>query len=92
MPQSPYQRNTFVYDANVPQGVQSPLVAGFMQLGQTTGEEFYFYLEFCFAQPRPGHFRLLSSTGSILPRDGTVVAPGNYTVITPGLPMRFSDI
>jgi len=90
MPQSPYPRNTFVYDANVPQGVQPPLVAGFMQLGQTTAEEFYYSLEFCFAQPPPGRYRLLSSDGNILPRDANIVAAGVYFVVTPGLSMSSS--
>jgi len=87
MSRSPNPRNTLVYDANVPQGAQALLVAGFNQLGRTTGAEFYFCLEFCFAEPRPGQFRLLSSTGMILPRDATIVPVGSYAVITPG----FSD-
>ena len=90
MPQSPNPRNTLVYDANVPQGAQPLLVAGFNQLGRTTGAEFYFCLEFCFAEPQPGQFRLLSSTGTILPRDGTIVPIGSYAVITPGFLMRNS--
>ena len=90
MPQSPYPRNTYVYDANVPQGLQPILVAGFMQLGHTTGEEFYFYLEICFAQPLPGQFRLLDSNGNVLPRDSTVVPLGAYAVIVPGCSTWFS--
>jgi hypothetical protein len=87
MPQSPYPRDTFVYDANVPTGNPPRLVAGFMQLGQTTGEEFYFFLEFCFSQPQPRQYRLMKPDGSILPRDGNIVAVGFYYVVTPGCPI-----
>ena len=89
MPPSPYPRNTFVYDANVPQGDRPLLVAGFMQLGRTTGEDVYFCLGLCFAQPRAGEYRLLSTTGTILPRDGTIVTPGTYSVVTAGFPLPF---
>jgi hypothetical protein len=89
MPQSSYPRNTFVYDAHVPQGVQPLLVAGFMQLGHTTGQEFYFYLEICFAEPRPGCFRLMNPTGNIVPRDGTIIVADNYYVVAAGLPLWF---
>jgi len=51
MPQGPYPRNSFVYDANAPQGDQPSLVAGFIQRGRTTGEEVCFCLGLCFAQP-----------------------------------------
>lgn len=84
MPQSSYPRNTWVYDANVPAGNQPRLVAGFMQLGQTTAEEFYFCLEFCVAQPCPQQYRLMNSDGTIVPRDGNVVVAGVYYVVTPG--------
>jgi len=92
MPQSPLPRNTFVYDANVPQGAQPQLVAGFNQLGRTTGGEFYFCLEFCFTQPQPGQFRLLSSIGMILPRDATIVPAGSYMVVTLGFPNAISHL
>src|SRR5271170_3941440 len=82
MPQSSYPRNTWVYDANVPAGNQPRLVAGFMQLGQTTAEEFYFCLEFCFTQPRPRQYRLMSSDGTIIPCDGNIVTAGVYYVVT----------
>jgi len=86
MPQSSYPCNTWVYDANVPPGIQPRLVAGFMQLGQTTAEEFYYYLEFCFARPPPRHYRLMFSDGMIVPRDANIVAAGIYYVVTPGHP------
>ena len=37
-----------------------------------------------------GEYRLLSSTaGTTLPRDGTIVTPGTYSVITAGFPLPF---
>ena len=45
MPLSGLPRNVFVYDANVPDGMEHTLVAGIFQFGQTTGAEFYFCLE-----------------------------------------------
>jgi len=92
MPQSPYPRDTFVYDANVPTGNPPRLVAGFMQLGQTTGEEFYFCLEFCFSQPQPRQYRLMKPDGSILPRDGNIVAVGFYYVVTPADPTAYITV
>ena len=82
MPQNQVPRNIFVYDANVAQGTPPILVAGFWQFGPTTAEEFYFNLEFCFQQPPPANFRLLHATGTVLSRDGTIVATGNYFVIS----------
>jgi len=64
-------------------------VAGLTQLGRTTGGEFYFCLELCFAQPESGQFRLMSSTETILPRDAMIVPLGSYMVVTPGFSMRF---
>jgi hypothetical protein len=64
----------------------SPSWPGLFNLGRRQGKSPIFYLEFCFTQPPAGHVLLLSSTVGILPRDGTVVTPGNYTVVTPGLP------
>src|SRR5437667_11908443 len=72
MRQSSYPCNTFVFDGNVPQGTRPHLVAGFMQLGRTTAEEFYYYLEFCIAQPPPREYRLLSADGIILLRHGNL--------------------
>src|SRR5208282_3826441 len=85
MPQSGLPRNVFVYDANVPKDTDPILVAGFMQLGRTTGGEFYFCLEFCFTQPQSSQFRLMASDGTILSRDSTIVPAGNYFVVSPGL-------
>ena len=82
MPQSQYLRNIFVYDGNVPQGTAPKLVAGFMQFGRTTGSEFYFCLEFCFEEPRPSSFQLMTADGTVLPRDATIVTIGNYYVVT----------
>jgi len=76
-------RNVFVYDANMPKGTQPTLVAGFMQLGHTTGTEFYFCVEFCFTEPEPSRFRLINGDGNILPRDATIVPTGNYFVVSP---------
>jgi hypothetical protein len=85
MPQSQYPRNLFVYDANVPSGTDSILVGGGMQLGSTTAQEFYSWLQFCFSDPSYGHFRLMGQDGAILPQDAALVQPGNYLVVSEGL-------
>ena len=83
MPQSQFPRNVFVHDANVPQNTNAVLVAGFCQFGQTTGDGFYFCLEFCFQEPVASGFRLMGTDGVILPRDLTIVPIGSYYVVTP---------
>jgi hypothetical protein len=82
MPQARLPRNVFVYDANVPDGVDPTLVGGMYQFGPTTGGEFYFCLEFCFRLPQPSTFRLMAEDGIILPRDATPVRTGTYTVVS----------
>jgi hypothetical protein len=82
MPQSQNPRNIFVYDANVPEGTQRVLLAGCMQLGQTTAGQLYDCLEICFAEPRPSQFRVMGYNGNILVRDIAIVLAGNYYVVT----------
>jgi len=87
--QSQYPRNVFVYDANVPQSAEPILVGGMMQLGPTTGQEFYSCLQLCFSDPSDGQFALLHELGLVLPCDNTMVLPGNYFVIAPGFLLLF---
>jgi len=82
--QSQYPRNVSVFDANVPQLTQPVLVGGMMQLGSTTGQEFYFCLQLCFSAPRNGQFTLLHDSGLVLPCDNTMVPIGNYFVVAQG--------
>jgi len=82
--QSQYPRNVSVYNANVPQPAEPILVGGMMQLGPTTGQEFYFCLQLCFSSPRDGRFALLHQNGFVLPCDNTPVLPGNYFVVAQG--------
>lgn len=82
MPLSPFPRNVFVYDDNVPEGTSPILVAGFNQYGSTSAGEFYFCLEFCFQHPQPSKFRLIHENNVILPRDATIVPVGRYSVIS----------
>lgn len=82
MPQSRFPRNVFVYDCNFAEPA-SVLVAGFFQFGQTTADEFYFYLEVCFQEPQASQFRLMDVNGVLMPRDHTIVATGSYYVVSP---------
>jgi hypothetical protein len=82
MPRSGLSRNVTVHDANVPTDAESILVGGMIQLGHTTGAEFYSCLEFCFQEPQPFTFQLLSTDGILLPRDSTLVRIGSYTVVS----------
>jgi hypothetical protein len=84
MPQSGRPRNVYVYDANLPPGTPYIIVAGFWQYGNTTASEFYFNLQLCFQQPPPGQFRLMNQAGVVLARNETIVAEGNYFVLSPG--------
>ena len=83
MPQSGLPRNVHVYDDS---GDVRVLVAGFMQLGQTTTAEFCLCLEICFQQPAASNFRLCDADGTVLRRDnaGLIVPLGEYYVISPG--------
>lgn len=90
MPQSAVPRNVFVFDANVPAGAEPSLVGGMFQFGQTTGVDFYLCLEICFHLPEQATFRLKAADGIILPRDGTPVRTGSYTVVTLGKYPPFS--
>jgi hypothetical protein len=85
MPQSSLPRNVEVYDAS--DSANPILVAGLMQLGQTTTAEFYFCLEICFQQPTASNFRLCAADGTILSRASpwTIVPICNYFVISVGM-------
>ena len=84
MPQINLPRNVNVYDNF---GQAPVLVAGFMQLGHTTTEEFYASLEICFQQPTASNFRLCIADGTVLSRaDAAALVPlGDYYVISTGM-------
>jgi hypothetical protein len=66
------KRNVFVYDGRVMLLDDPILVAGMEQLGHTTAEDFYCYLEMCFEVPRPGQFLLKLDEMVVLPRDDAI--------------------
>lgn len=92
MPQSGLPRNVFVYDANVPDGMEHTLVAGMFQFGQTTGAEFYYCLEIVFLVPQPSSFRLMAADGIILQRNGVPVRTGTYTVVTSSMAINLDFV
>ena len=81
MPQNVLPRNVHIYDNS---GDARVLVAGFMQLGLTTTQEFYRCLEICFQQPPASNFRICHADGTVLSRDnaGLIVPLGEYYVIS----------
>ena len=85
MPQSGLTHNVFVYDANVPEDTEAILVGGMLQFGHTTGAEFYFCVEVCSREREPSTFQLLATDAILLPRDGTLVRTGSYTVVSTGI-------
>jgi len=79
------KRNVFVYDGRVMLLDDPILVAGMEQLGHTTAEDFYCYLEMCFEVPRPGQFLLKLDEMVVLPRDDAILPKGSYTVASRGI-------
>ena len=91
MPQSNLPRNVYVYDNNVFEGNPPILVAGFFQFGRTIAQEFYANLEICFREPYPTQFRLIDTNGMTVARDESVVAIGNYFVVSVGYHLHVSS-